>query len=152
MKLGEYIPTFQEELSRKTLETIEDLFLKHRAGEISRHEFRLCVKVIFGIVAGLADKRVDIMLAQLGDDLKRLDASSMQCELWVNEGDKCVVLMTNKEREVIRVYRAALPSGAPFVEREGLDAFGERSKTKALEEVHKMRHVLEKKGYERIEF
>jgi hypothetical protein len=152
MKLGEYIPSMQEELSRKTIETVEELFLRHRAGEISRHEFRLCVKTIFNIVAGLADRRVDIMLAQLGDDLKKLDVSSMRIELWTSKNDKCVILLTNKEREVIRVYRAVLPLGAPFVERESLDPFGERSKTKALEELQKLRDLLEKQGYARVEF
>jgi len=68
-----HVPTTQEELSRKTLETIEELLLWRSQERITDGQLGIAINAVFKSVSGLIDKDVFEIISQIVVDHPKHD-------------------------------------------------------------------------------
>ena len=136
----EYIPTMQEELDRKAVETFEDLYLKYKAGDITTAELKAAVKVAFNLVSGFISDDILTMLEMIDSELNANDPSFIQWNLFFHHASPDVVVLTARSPDRLSA-RAIQAKMTEYKLLEGDDA------VKKLKALHAN---LPKKGYEQF--
>ena len=95
----------REELDRKTLETIERVYLDHESGKCNNAQFSYAVDILWSAYSGLAGKDFLTMIEALGGSVVR-DSSFMLHEVYQDEsGNVARLTNTNNGVVLIALYR-----------------------------------------------
>lgn len=86
------LPTIQEELSRKAIDTLEELLRKEKQGKINKAQLDVALDTLFSTVSGMVDEEFIDLITLASDEVKSHDQSYIDRRLFVNEDDRLVVV------------------------------------------------------------
>lgn len=129
------IETVQSELTRKTLETVERMALRHELGVLSNSQFLTAIEAVWDCTSGLVDDMRDIMA-----DVAEAALVPERDQVVMSNGE--IVLIFNRNKAITTV------TNARTLEEGSLKAFD--TEAEAAEHVRKLVSAAEKKGLKRL--
>ena len=69
--MSAFLPTVEEELDRKAIETLEYLVGKHRSGAITDSQYRVALDTLFMTVSGIIGADFINLITAAGDEIKQ---------------------------------------------------------------------------------
>jgi hypothetical protein len=106
---NEELPTLKEELTRKSLEMLEEILLKHKRGKISMAQMDYALDVLFGTVNGLVDREFIELITMASTQVNKADPSYIERHVMRKEGGSAVLIVERRmDDDTLKIHRMRL--------------------------------------------
>lgn len=110
------LPTVEEELDRKAIETLEQLLLRRQQGKITEAQFDVGLDALFSVAAGLVRDDFAELISLAGNEIDRNDSSFIQRRVFV-KGGSILYINSNLDSETVIVKRCVAEGWTTVVKR-----------------------------------